>query len=305
MSPTMTPLAFAAAASRAVRLSFSSSSAVFFLGGSGSGSAVESSSGAGTDGSGVGTAASKSSIMPPASLPSVAAGASRDDTGGGVVSDDASVFFSSASLFRSPSLNRRARVSACVMSEWCLASTILSTASRASASDPAATTPFGRSALESSPRGLGTGGCVGCRSPTPRPRSLRPSSFAFSVTFSAICDVVSSSRSLAFSSAGAAAESTLLRASVNLASALAAAWARKFITRDVLGAREQWRTVREIRRLGCEKMSPTAHFLGREGTAGGTAANSDGDHDVATFNVPVGRLRAGERVRNARDGARG
>ena len=41
MSPTMTPLAFAAAAARAVRLSFSSSSAVFFLGGSGS--AVESS----------------------------------------------------------------------------------------------------------------------------------------------------------------------------------------------------------------------------------------------------------------------
>ena len=265
----MTPLAFAAAASRAVRLSFSSSSAVFVLGGSGSGSAVESSSGAGTDGSGVGTAASKSSITPPASLPSVAAGASRDDTGGGVVSGDASVFFSSASLFRSPSLNRRARVSACVMSEWCLASTILSTASRASASDPAATTAFGRSALESSPRGLGTGGCVGCRSPTPRPRSLRPSSFAFSVTFSAICDVVSSSRSLAFSSAGAAAESTLLRASVNLASALAAAWARKFITRDVLGAREQWSTVREMPSSREISRSPTARsHLGAKGRGG-------------------------------------
>ena len=72
-------------------------------------------------------------------------------------------------------------------------------------------------APEPSPRGLGTcrRGC--CRSPpAPSPSSL---------AFSANCALVSSSRSLAFSSAGAAAESTLLSASVSLASALAAAWA--------------------------------------------------------------------------------
>ena len=73
--------------------------------------------------------------------------------------------------------------------------------------------------------------------PEPSPRVCRrspPAPSPSALAFSAICALVSSSRSLAFSSAGAAAESTLLSASVSLASALAAAWA----SHDMLAARD-------------------------------------------------------------------